>query len=530
MDFLLQHPLERIADEKPNAVAVNDSKRQITYGELHRRSNQVAHLLGELGVVKGDRVGVYIDKSIEAVTALYGAMKAGAAYVPFDPDAPSGRLAFIARDCGIRVVLTGQEKAQLWPSLVSDAEIDWLITLNGGPEGGSSGAPVFDSTEVDSRPETSPHIPLVDHDLAYILYTSGSTGNPKGVMLTHRNALAFVRWATEEFGITSEDRLSSHAPFHFDLSIFDLFAAASAGASVTLVPPKVSLFPPQLVKFLESQRITVWYSVPSILTMLTLRGGLSAGDLLSLRAVLFAGEVFPTKYLTQLMELVPHARFANLYGPTETNVCTWYDVAVAPDPSQDIPIGKAIPNDDVFVMTEAGRPAQPGERGELYVRGATVMRGYWGDPERTSSSMVADPRQGSLGDPAYKTGDIVELLPDGLFRYVGRRDSQVKTRGYRVELGEIEAAINSHPDVMECAVIAVADDMVTNRLQAYVVAPGRDTQNLVDHCRGLLPRYMVPDNFEFLDRLPKTSTGKLDRQALNSASEEIRKVRTVGEK
>jgi acyl-coenzyme A synthetase/AMP-(fatty) acid ligase len=298
--------------------------------------------------------------------------------------------------------------------------------------------------------------------------------------------------------------------------VFDLFAAASAAAAVVLVPSQALLFPVEAARFIRKQAISVWYSVPSALTMLTLRGGLHDGDLPSLRTVLFAGEVFPTKYLLQLKALLPRVRFANLYGPTETNVCTWYDVpSQLDDPDQPIPIGRPIPNDDAFVVTDDGRRAAPDEIGELYVRGATVMRGYWGDPERTAGSLCPHPADDLCQDPAYRTGDLVREDADGILHYVGRRDAQIKSRGYRIELGEIETALYANPAVRECAVVAVPDDVVTNRLRAFVVAQGDiDERELTRFCSERIPRYMVPERFEFRSTLAKTSTGKIDRQAL----------------
>jgi amino acid adenylation domain-containing protein len=357
---------------------------------------------------------------------------------------------------------------------------------------------------------------LIDQDLAYILYTSGSTGQPKGVMLTHRNALAFVSWAAEQFAVVPEDRLSSHAPLHFDLSIFDLFAAAYSAAAVVLVPPKASIFPKQIVRFIQENNITIWYSVPSILSMLTLRGGLANESLPSLRLILFAGEVFPTKYLRELMRLVPKPRYANLYGPTETNVCTWYEVPPLDElSSEPLPIGLPVANDEVFAVTEEGRLALAGEVGELLVRGATVMRGYWGDPDRSAGRLVPDPFSSAFADPVYRTGDLVEVLADGGYRYVGRQDAQIKSRGYRIELGDIEATMYSHPAVIECAVVAVPDDLVGNRLGAYaVVADECSEADLAAYCAERLPRYMVPESFTLVSGLPRTSTGKVDRPHL----------------
>jgi amino acid adenylation domain-containing protein len=355
----------------------------------------------------------------------------------------------------------------------------------------------------------------IDEDLAYILYTSGSTGAPKGVMLSHRNGLAFVTWAAAVLHLNEEDRLSSHAPFHFDLSIFDLFATALAGASVALVPQATSVFPVEIARFIERRRLTVWYSVPSILSLLVQHGNLGVGALPTLRHVVFAGEVFPSKYLAGLMHLLPHAEFHNWYGPTETNVCTAYTVPTPPDPEgADIPIGRAIDNVQTYVVGADGSPVPRGQEGELHVRGATVMHGYWGDEAKTKVRLQEHDLNASA-DRAYATGDLVVEMESGDYRFRGRRDHQIKSRGYRIELGEIETALNAHPMVIEGVVIAVPDEVVTNRIRAFVsVRAEVDSAALVAWCADRVPRYMIPERFEFLEELPKTSTGKLDRQAV----------------
>jgi acyl-coenzyme A synthetase/AMP-(fatty) acid ligase len=341
------------------------------------------------------------------------------------------------------------------------------------------------------------------------------------VMLSHLNGLAFVEWAVSEMGVMAEDRLSSHAPFHFDLSIFDIFASSIAGATVVLVPSESAYFPVDVARFIEQEEITVWYSVPSVLNMLVTRGNLKPREFPALRTVLFAGEIFPTKYLNRLMDLLPATRFCNLYGPTETNVCTWYDVPSTPARQDEpIPIGTAIDGDEVFAITEEGRRAAPGEVGELHVRGLTVMQGYWGDAARTSRSLVPSPLGHPGREPVYRTGDLVVEQPDGTYRLLGRRDHQIKSRGYRVELGEIETALYAHPAVVECAVVAVPDPVITNRIKAFVVARGDvGAKDLARFCIDRLPRHMIPERFEFRPSLPKTSTGKVDRQAL---TEEVR--------
>jgi len=516
---LLGQLLETAADVRPEALAVIDGERRITYGELDRSSNRIANVLHELGVRRGDRVGLLLDKSYEAISGIYGILKEGAAYIPLDPEAPVARQAYILRDAGVSVLLSAGAKAGAWALLLDEgAPLDTVVVLDGNtPVDETTRVTVVGADRVAAADPSRPRLDTNDFDLAYILYTSGSTGTPKGVMLTHRNCLAFSDWAAGEFGLTADDRVASHAPFHFDLSTFDLYAAARVGASVVLVPPGASALPMELRRFIETEAITVWYSVPTTLTMLVRRGGLAGGEFPRLRTILFAGEVFPTAHLRRLMNLLPHVRFANLFGPTETNVCTWYDVPPLPEEMTDaIPIGRAIDNVEVFAVTESGTRAAPGEVGELYVYGPTVMQGYLGDPERTAERLVPNPLGNGGSQLVYRTGDLVQELDDGNFRFLGRRDSQIKSRGYRIELGDVEAALHAHPGVLECAVVAVPDEFITNRLKAFVTLQNGEVSRseLVAFCATQIQSYMIPDEFEFRDDLPRTSTGKVDRRAL----------------
>jgi amino acid adenylation domain-containing protein len=518
----LTHLLGLSAAADGGRAALIDRTRTLTYTELEVQSNRVAHLLVELGVARGDRVGINMEKSLEAVAGVYGVLKAGAAYVPLDPLAPARRIAQIARDCELRVMLTGGEKHAQWREVVqSGAPLRALVVLNRAGQDDSEfavpGCELVWSDAVDAHPgESHPGRGPRGDDIACVLYTSGSTGVPKGVTLTHANVLAFVEWSAREFALIPDDRLSNHAPLQFDLSIFDLFAAARAGASTVLIPRQATIFPSELVDLVESERITVWYSVPSALTMMVRRGGLVPGRLPDLRSVLFAGEVFPPKHLRRLMTVLPTARFANLYGPTETNVCLWYGLSGPPaEDAAPVPIGRPIDGTELFAVTEGGRLAEPGEVGELYVQGPTVMQGYWGDDQRTARSLVRHPCAPRPREPAYRTGDFVWRDEAGEYHLVGRRDAQVKTRGYRVELGEIEAVLHSHPAVADCVVVALPDDTVTNRLAAAVIAAdGVSAQDLAWFCGERIPPYMVPERFELMDALPRTSTGKADRRLL----------------
>lgn len=510
-------------------IGVISGEKSLSYGDLDAISDRIAGILKAKGVKRGDRVGIFVPKSFASILSVFGILKAGGVYVPLDPGAPANRLAYLIKDCGMRALLTNSMKvAALHEMIPENRPVETVLLID--PDGPEEKQPMDTRGLNISRlvqwrevleytHEASSAEPSVELDRAYILYTSGSTGSPKGVMISHRNSLTFVNWAAECVGLSSGDVVSSFAPLHFDLSTFDIFSSISAGATIVLVPEGTSTFPVMLAELIEKKRITVWYSVPSVLTFLVQYGNLAARDLASLRAIVFAGEVFPVKYLRKLMDVVPGARYYNWYGPTETNVCTFYEVKeLDPERTPAIPIGKACANTDVFALTKEGKKLNlPGESGELYVRGPSVMLGYWGDVAKTSRALVINPLHPETSELVYKTGDMVTLDSEGNYLYVGRQDHMVKTRGYRVELGEVETILYKHPLVGEAAVMAVPDDLVGNRLRA-VISPIKDghltKEEVLSFCAKWLPNYMIPDIVEFRETLPKTSTGKTDRTSL----------------
>jgi amino acid adenylation domain-containing protein len=514
--YQLHHLLTASAAASPDHIAVIHGEDRITYGELDQAAARVARAVRELGAGPGDRVALFLPKSIPAVVSLFGALKAGAAYVPVDPHAPARRAALILRDCGVRCVVTTPDRLAALRQADPGLSFQTIVAADDGGAAPPAGATAWG--DVLAGPALAQPSDGVETDLGYILYTSGSTGVPKGVMISHRAALTFIHWTHTEFAVTADDVVSNHAPFHFDLSIFDLFTTVKAGGTVVLVPDRLSTFPVKLTELVRMRGITIWYSVPSALVLMLTRGKLAGESVPSLRLALFAGEVFPLKYLQQLRRTF-RGRLVNLYGPTETNVCTWYEVG--DDVLQretPIPIGKATLNYEVFALTAEGRCAAPGEHGELYARGPGLMTGYWGDPEKTASVLVRNPLQGAYDERLCRTGDLVSLDPGGDYLYLGRRDHMVKVRGYRVELGEVEAALYQHPGVRETAVVAVDAADGGKRLQAFVSGDGLTVEALERHCLERLPRYMVPERFTLRATLPKTSTGKIDRPALQAES------------
>jgi len=524
MAFLLNQLLTESTQRQPDQAAVVSPEATLTYAELDSLSNQIANQLLEDGVRTGDRVGIFLPKSTYSVAALFGIQKAGAAYVPIDPNSPSQRAAYILRNCDIRGLVTNSEKLATLPEDFFHAGTvrSILLTDNTSKEAIGQRAEhghVSSWAEMRAnRPGTNPCVPVIDNDLAYILYTSGSTGEPKGVAISHLNSLTFVNWCFDEFGVKPSDKVSSHAPFHFDLSIFDIFCTIKAGATIYLVPNEILAFPVLLARWIAEQGITIWYSVPSALIQLVERGRLETHNYDRLRTLLFAGEVFPIKYLRQLIQAIPHPSYYNLYGPTETNVCTYYQVKasdLATERTEPVPIGRACANTAVVAVDDQGKPVEPHGEGELYVRSSTVMKGYWGRPDATAKVVLPNFLNDRFSDVIYKTGDIVRLLPNGDYQYLGRRDKMIKSRGYRIELGEIEAALYAHPEVIEAAAVAVPDEKIGARIVAYVVSSnGLEPKELENHCKDRLPRYMMPEKFEFRSGLPKTSTGKIDKVSL----------------
>lgn len=499
----------------PDSPAIETTDGQLTYARLDYLSDSVATALIELGLRPGERVAILQPRAAGALIAMYGALKARGIYVPLDLDAPDARHARIMGDCEVAYVLAAPEALPRAAQLASEVpSVRRVLEVGDDRAPADTPAPAACARWDDIRRAGSTGMPQdgTECDLAYILYTSGSTGTPKGVALSHRNALAFVEWAATTFSVTAEDRLANTASLQFDLSVFDIYAAAYAGATMLPIPKETAWFPATFSRWLAGTRATIVYAVPSLLGRLAERGSLADRDLGALRLVLFAGEVFPPRSLARLMQAIPEVELCNLYGPTETNVITYHRVEAA-DLAEErpVPIGRACDNCEVLLLDEQDQPiTRTGVEGEVVARGPTVAVRYWGEEERGIRLRSASE------PPTYRTGDYAMLDEAGRILFRGRRDHMVKSGGYRIELGEVESALASHPAVAEAAVIAVPDAGLGNRLVAFVEATSaaESAADLRSHCVSRLPAYMCPTIIEWVETLPRGITGKVDRAAL----------------
>ena len=521
MEMLLPQLVSTNALLRPDDPAVVCRGQTLTWLELEHRSNQLCNILCDLGVERGDRVGIFMEKSLESAVAMYGIMRSGAAYVPLDPAAPVNRLVTVLRDCDIRCVITQPAKRRTLNSIAaSETPLKVAVGIAADLAGGCRGISWEDVATASRVAGSLPKV--VDSDLAYIIYTSGSTGVPKGIMHTHRSGLAFVRWAAEAYELRRDDRLSNHAPLHFDLSILDYFSAAVAGACTVIIPEEFTRLPASYSQLLEDEAITVLYTVPFALIQLLARGVLNDRDLSRLRWVIFGGEPYPAKHLRALMDKLPDVRFDNIYGPAEVNGCSHYTVPPDFSGTESISIGPICAIAEDLIVDADDVEVAPGEPGELLVRTATMMQGYWGRPELDKRAFFVRQSKADIDHVFYRTGDHVWKDDNGLMYFVGRKDRQVKIRGYRIELDEVESALTSLDGVEESAVFAVSDAEGSKKLHAVaLLSPGVEmtSGDLVAELKKRVPRYAVPAAVHCGTELPRTSTGKIDRNHLSLQAE-----------
>ncbi|MFZ6030188.1 MAG: amino acid adenylation domain-containing protein [Chloroflexota bacterium] len=506
----LHRLFEAQAERTPDAVAVICGEERLTYRELNRRANRLAHHLRSLGVGPEIRVGVYLERTTGLIVALLGLLKAGGVYVPLDPEYPLERLAYILSDAQVAVLLTTEILAYTLPA--SDAQVFHLD----GPE-----------AQLIAPKDENPVCLTSGENLAYVIYTSGSTGKPKGVMIAHTAIANHLLWRAGACPLAQTDRFLQLAALNFDVSIWEIFAPLSAGAALILPRPGGQKDPRYLIGLIDELQITALRMGPSFLRVFLEQVG--GENCRSLQQVFCGGEVLTPELQDHFWSVLPTAKLYNQYGPTETCVAATLWPCRPDEGLPVVPIGRPVANTRIYVLDKFLQPTPSGIPGELHIGGLVLGRGYLGQPDRTAEAFIPDPFGRQEGARLYKTGDLVRYTPSGQLEFLGRLDHQVKIRGFRVELGEVEAILARHPAVSAVVVEAQSEfqqhllfspPVNKDRLVAYVVVDPLLTPSageLRNFAKTQLPDYMLPSAFVFLEALPLTPNGKVDRKALPAA-------------
>jgi amino acid adenylation domain-containing protein len=498
------HQLFEVNEKKrPNAVALIFKEKQVTYSELNRRANQLAHHLRSLGVSPEVRVGICVERSVEMVVAILGTLKAGGAYVPLDPTYPRERLAFMLEDAKVSVLLTQQP------------------LLAGLPEHRATVACLDTGWEVISRESgDSAKSEVTVENLAYVIYTSGSTGRPKGITLRHSGVVNNLVDLNRSFEIGVEDRILAISSPSFDMCVYEVLGTLAAGATIVMPDASVAKDPSHWAKLIVEYRVTVWNSAPQLLEMLV--GYVEDRPELRsrfLRVAILGGDWVPVTLPARLKALAENVKVIVLGGATEASIHSIVYPVEKADPSwKSIPYGRPMANQHAHILNPYLQPVPVGVPGELHLGGVGLARGYFDRPDLTAEKFIPNPFGQQPGDRLYKTGDLARYMPDGNIELIGRMDYQVKIRGHRIELGEIVAALKQHPAIQQAVVVAREDKPGNKRLVAYVVcdfASDKPTQSeLRNTLKELLPEYMIPPVIVVLDKMPLSPNGKVDRRAL----------------
>ena len=514
MIYLLPHTISNSATRFPHREAFRFGDKSLTFKEIAEQMNQLAALLHELGVQQGDRVGIYLNRSLETAVAIYGIMHTGAVYVPLDPKAPAERTRFLINDCGIKILISNHSQRRNLKNVIKEGVS--LKAIIGVKE--AENLPTYPWEDLEKQPsEFTPPFLITEQDVAYIIYTSGSTGQPKGIMHTHASGLAYARLTADLYQLNEQDRIGNHAPIFFDISTLGYFTAPFVGACTVIVSDAHTILPSSLSELMAKEKLTVWYSVPLAMIQMLQSGALAEKDMSALRWVLYGGEPFSPKYLRQLMPLWKNATFSNVYGPAEVNQCTNYNFSKPPVDDEPISIGKVWNNTVSIVLDENEEEVGMDKVGELCIRSTTMMCGYWQQPELTEKGFYRKNNNTHTQDIYYRTGDLVKRSEDGNLHFLGRKDHQVKVRGYRVELDSVEAILVTHPAVSEAAVFPLRKNEDALQIEAAVIlqASAEITETeLQQFLKGKLPNYAIPTSIAFVESFPRTGSGKVKRSAL----------------
>ena len=522
MAFLLHEFISDSATRDPQQVAVVAGKTSVAYGDLAERVDRIAQGLVAFGLQRHDRVAIYLPKTIENVIGMFGTARAGGVFVPVNPILKSRQIGHILRDSGARFLITSKDRLNAidWDSADSETLATVIVTDSTSPKEAVAGsARVVSWDDVKGTRGTRVHR-AIDSDIASILYTSGSTGNSKGVVLTHRNMVAGATSVAQYLENRASDRLLAVLPFSFDVGFSQLTTAFSVGATTVLHD---FFLPGDVCKAVARHEITCITGVPPLWMQLAdLDWGGGASD--SVRLIANTGGKMPAALLEKLRSCFPNAKPYLMYGLTEGFRSTY----LPPEEAERRPdsIGKAIPNEEILVVREDGSQCGPGEPGELVHRGALVAKGYWNDPEKTRQRfrpLPAAPADGLTAELAVWSGDIVQMDEEGFLYFVGRKDGMIKTSGYRVSPTEIEEAAFSSALVGEAVAIGLEDEKLGQKV-ALIVTPAKgqmpDNEALLDHLRETLPAYMVPAILDWRTTLPRNPNGKIDRRLLETTFSE----------
>lgn len=491
----------------PSAIAFSSGRNQISFDELDEKSNQLANYLIQKGVKKGDRVGIFLNRCLENAIAIYGIWKAGGVYVPIDPYGKPERQSHFIEECQIGFLISHAVLQGYIDSLLQILSRDVTVVGIAGPNN-------IGWDELSSYSAIKPEINLVARDPAYIIFTSGTTGTPKGIVHSHYSGLAYAQLAMDLYSVTPEDIIASHSSLHFDISTFGYFVGPMSGAKTVIIPDAHTKMPASLARLIEQEKITIWYSVPLALSQMLRHNLLNDKDLSSLRWVLFGGEPFQMKDIHQLIDLLPAVTFSNVYGPAEVNQCTYFNFTSLGEELTAIPLGRVWDHTQALIVDDNGGEVQDGEAGELLIKSVTMMNGYYNKPELTEASLFRD------GDHVYyRTGDRVRRNQNGELIFLGRGDRQIKIRGYRFELGELEYLTNMHSSIHESAALLTYDQEGEKQIVLCLVSANNNppsTVELKEHLSQHLPMPFMPKEMLYFDALPRTTAGKIDYRVLEN--------------
>ena len=511
MIYAISQILSQSAQKVPKKTAFQSGNESITYSESDKKTNQIAHFLINNGLKKGDRAGVFLDRNVKSALAVHGILKAGGVFVPIDIDAPVERIQFILDDCKIKHIISEEGLVNKLKAVLHSIPTELVILGIHLPNTPHS---FFHWENLKKFQALVPDIKILGSDLAYIMYTSGTTGFPKGIMHTHYSGLSYAKLSKAIYNITDADVVANHSPLHFDMSTLGYLTAPLAGAKCIILGKQYSVLSASLSQLIEQEKITVWYSVPLVLQQLLERGDLTNRDFSSLRWVLYGGEPFPVHQLNQFMEHCPNAFFSNVYGPAEVNQCTFYNQKGKVKKYESVPLGVVWSDTEHLILDGNGVKVKQGEVGELLIHSSTMMYGYFNNQQRTQKSILEVESTSGLKKKFYKTGDLVKEDDDGLLHFIGRKDRQIKTRGHRLELNEIEETILRYDETKQAACYSYKINGINEIFVTVVLQSGALLEELEQKIRKTLPKYSIPKLILETRKLPRTSAGKVDYKKL----------------